>query len=309
MLTSQEQEEWIFDGSKLLSEYVDFLYNHRGVSKKTISRRRKDVISFLKFLRLQNAPEDIGKISVTQVYDYVIKTARLMNRPSRKPLVAAIRSFLKFAHLKGYVQRDLTEAVPVISTPKLGSIPRGISWESVEKLLAIPNRETHSGRRTYAVLQLLATYGVRIGQAIKLRLQDINWREGSIYFQPCKWGKPLYFPLYPEVADALLSYIKETRGKVCCPEVFLTMCGEPRSLARGGSLYHSMKTCFRRAGIPHRGAHAIRHAFATRLMEHDTPIKTISDLLGHKSIGTTFIYTKVDLKHLRLVAYEWPEVL
>ena len=60
-----------------------------------------------------------------------------MNRPSRKHLVSSIRSFLKFCHLKGYIQRDLTEAVPVIETPKLGSIPRGISWESVEKLLAV----------------------------------------------------------------------------------------------------------------------------------------------------------------------------
>jgi site-specific recombinase XerD len=69
-----------------------------------------------------------------------------------------------------------------------------------------------------------------------------------------------------------------------------------------------MKRCFGSAGIA-ASAHAIRHAFATRLMEHDTPIKTIADLLGHKSINTTFIYTKVDLKHLRIVAYEWPEVL
>jgi integrase/recombinase XerD len=69
-----------------------------------------------------------------------------------------------------------------------------------------------------------------------------------------------------------------------------------------------MRTCFRRAGVVARGAHAIRHAFATRLIEHDVPIKTIADLLGHKSISTTFIYTKVDLKHLRLLACEWPEV-
>lgn len=309
MVTSQKNKERNSEESKLLSEYLDFLCNHRGLSKDTIRMRRNYVTSFLKSLRLQNDPEDIGEISVTQVYDYVIKTAKLTNRPSQKHLVASIRSFLKFAHLKGYVQLNLTEAVPVIAVPKLGSIPRGIPWESVEKLLAVPNRKTHSGRRTYAVLQLLATYGVRIGQATKLRLRDINWREGSIYFRPSKWGTPLHFPLYPEVANALLSYIRETRGKVSSPEVFLTVCGKPRPLARGGSLSSSMKTCFRRAGIPHRGAHAIRHAFATRLMENDTPIKTIADLLGHKSIGTTFIYTKVDLKHLRLVAYEWPEVL
>lgn len=310
MSTSQKFEGWNCEGSyqsKLLSEYLDFLCNHRGLSKNTIRFRRNDVTSFLQSLRLQNDLQDIGKVSTMQVYDYIIKTVKLMTRPSRRHLVASIRSFLKFCHLKGYVQRDLTEAVPVIGTPKLGSVPRGIPWESVEKLLAVPDRETHGGRRTYAVLQLLATYGVRIGQVTKLRLQDINWREGSIHFQPSKWGNPLSLPLYPEVADALLAYIRETRGKAPHPDVFLT-ADKHMPLRNGGALSSSMKRCFCRAGIA-ASAHAIRHSFATRLMENNTPIKTIADLLGHKSISTTFIYTKVDLKHLRLVAYEWPEVL
>ena len=254
---------------KLLSEYLDFLCNHRGLTEETIRFRRNDVVSFLKPLRLQNDSEDIGKISVKEIHDYVIKTAKLMHRPSRKHLVASIRSFLKFCHLKGYVQRDLTEAVPAIGTPKLGSVPRGIPWESVEKLLAVPDRDTHGGRRTYAVLQLLATYGVRIGQVTKLQLQDINWREGSIHFQPSKGGNPLCLPLYPEVADALLAYIRKTRGKAPYPEVFLTV-DKHMPLKNGAVLSASMKRCFCSAGIA-ASAHAIRHAFATRLMEHEYP--------------------------------------
>jgi integrase/recombinase XerD len=229
-----------------------------------------------------------------------------MSRPGRKHLISSIRRFLRFCHLKGYVARNLTEAVPVMGDPKLGTVPRGISWEAVEKLLTVPDRDTHSGRRAYAIIRLLATYGVRIGQVAKLRLQDIRWREGSIHFQPSKWGNPLSFPLYPEVADALIAYIKETRGKSLCPEVFLALYN-PKPLG-SGSISCLMKRCFQQAGIAARSAHAIRHAFATRLMEHNMPIKTIADLLGHKSISTTFIYTKVDLKHLRLLAYEWPEV-
>ena len=208
---SQEQKECICDGffqSKLLGEYLDFLCHHRGLTENTMRIRRNDVVSFLKSLRLQNESEDIGKISVKEIHDYVIKTAKLMNRPSQKHLVTSIRSFLTFCHFKGYVHQNLTDAVPVIVTPKLGSVPRSIPWESVEKLLAGPDRETHGGRRTYAVLQLLASYGVRIGQVAKLQLQDINWREGSIHFQTSKGGNPLSLPLYPEVADALLAYIR-----------------------------------------------------------------------------------------------------
>ncbi len=295
----------------LLSEYLDFLSNHRGLAKNTVSMRRHDITAFLKSLHFKNNLEDIRKISISQIYDCIMRAVKLMTRPTQKQFTTSIRSFLKFAHLKGYIPKDITEAVPVIETPKLGHIPRGISWESVEKMLAVAatNRGNHAGRRSYAILQLLAAYGVRIGQVEKLGLKDINWREGTIHFRPSKLGNPLCFPLYPEVADALLSYIGKTRGKAPYPEVFLSVVGDPIPLRNGSTFYRSMKTCFRDAGITGKSSHAIRHAFATRLMENDTPIKTIADLLGHKSIRNTFIYTKVDLKHLRLLAYEWPEVL
>ena len=314
MVTSQGRKNLSYEESgrfNLLNEYLDYFRDHRGLSADTIRLRRHDVMAFLKSLRLQDIHEDIRKISVPQIYDYVIKAIKLMNRPTQKQVTTSIRSFLKFAHLKGYIGRDISEAVPVIVTPKLGHIPHGMSWECVEKILSVAatNRGTHTGKRSYAILQLLVAYGVRIGQVEKLRLQDINWREGSIHFRPSKFGNPLSFSLYPIVADALLAYIGKTRGKSSYPEVFLTIYGNPVPLKNSGSLYHSMRTCFRHAGIASNSAHAIRHAFATRLMEHDTPIKTIADLLGHKSIRNTFIYTKVDLKHLRLLAYEWPEVL
>ncbi len=310
MTTSQARRLRESERFDLLKEYQDFLSSHRGLKERTICVRGRDVAAFLKSLSPQNDRENIGKISVSQVYDYVIKTTKPMRRPTRKCFVSSIRSFLKFAHLKGYISRDLTEAVPAVETPKLGSIPRGIPWESVENLLAVAgnNAGTHTGRRSYAILQLLATYGVRIGQVAKLQLQDIKWREGLIHFRPLKSGNPVCFPLYPEVADALLTYIRKTRRGVSYPEVFLSVCGEPAPLSNGGSLYTSMKTCFRHTGIVAKSAHSIRHAFATRLLEHAIPIKTIADMMGHKSIRNTFIYTKADLKHLRSLAYEWPEV-
>ena len=160
MVTSQEDKDLSCEESdrfKLLSEYLDFLGNHRGLKKKTISVRGHDVTAFLKSLRLQNDREDIRRISVSQVYDYVIKTVKPMKRPTRKRFVSSIRSFLKFAHLKGYIRRDLTEAVPAVETPKLGSIPRGISWESVEKLLAVAGTNLRISYRKKVLCNITAT--------------------------------------------------------------------------------------------------------------------------------------------------------
>ncbi len=259
MVTSQGRKNLYYEESGLLNEYLDYLRDHRGLGNDTIRSRRHDVMAFLKSLRLRGIHEDIGKISVRQIYDYVIKALKLKNRPTQKQVITSMRSFLKFAHLKGYIPKDITEAVPVIETPKLGHIPRGISWESVERMLAVAaaNRGNHSGRRSYAILQLLVAYGVRIGQVEKLRLQDINWREETIHFHPSKLGNPLCFPLYPEVADALLSYIDKTRGKAPYPEVFLSVIGNPIPPKNGSTIYRSMKTCFRNAGVAEKSTHML----------------------------------------------------
>jgi integrase len=185
-----------------------------------------------------------------------------MTRPARRHLTSSLRSFLRFCHVRGYADRNLADAIPVISTPKLDRIPRAISWESVQKLLAAPDRTTHAGRRDYAVLKLLATYGVRIGQVTPLKMQDIDWRKHLIRFPSSKHGRELCFPLTHDVAEALLVYIKKTRGKAPFPEVFLTVRGTTRPLAENDHLSSAMQTYFRRAGIASvsKGSHTIRHA-------------------------------------------------
>lgn len=294
--------------SVLLDEYLNFLRVHRGLSNSTIGIRANFVAPFLDALGLKGTPAT--GISASRVHDYVIKTAGAMTRPARKHLVSSLRSFLRYCHVRGYTERDLAEAVPVIRTHKLDRVPRAIPWESVQKLLAAPDRSTHEGRREYAILQLLATYGVRIGQVTPLKFQDIDWHGRLIRFPSSKKGRNLCFPLTHDVAEALLAYIRKSRGNAPFPEVFLTVRGKTRPLAENNHLNWAIERCYRRAGVESvtKGSHAIRHAFATRLMGQDVPLKTIADLLGHKSIGSTAVYTKVDLERLRTVACEWPEV-
>ncbi len=123
-------------------------------------------------------------------------------------------------------------------------------------------------------------------------------------------GKALTFPLEKRVAKALLDYIKRDRKTEPFKEVFLTVKEPPKPLGKNNCLYSPFIRYFKQAKIDSKvvGSHLIRHAFATKLMEKKIPIKNISDLLGHKYIETTFIYTKVDTENLRLLARKWPEV-
>jgi integrase/recombinase XerD len=135
-------------------------------------------------------------------------------------------------------------------------------------------------------------------------------RQQTIAFAPSKGGKPLKFPLEKSVAEALLAYLRRDRGTAPFHEVFLTIRGARRPLGVNNHLGSAVKTYYQRAGIKATviGTHAIRHAVATRLLERGASIKTIADLLGHRHIETTYIYTKVDLTQLRTLAGQWPEV-
>lgn len=298
------------DASELLSKYLNFLRYTQEVAEATIVLRRLHVKPFLYDLEQRGKLSQLSDLAPATVHDYIIKTSQPLARASRKHLVSALRSFLRFAHIQGHIERNLIEAVPVVLTRKLDHLPRAIPWDSVQKLLAAPDRNTPTGRRDYAILLLVASYAVRIGQAIHLQRQDVNWKQGLIYFPAVKYGKALCFPLLPVVAEALLTYIRKDRQEAACPDMFLTVRGVPRPMGINHHLGCAIKRYYQRAGlqVSRCGAHAIRHAFATRLLEQGTPLKAIADLLGHRSIETTFLYTKVDVERLRTFASEWPEV-
>ena len=294
----------------LLGRYLDFLKTSQGLADATVVLRRLHVAPFLQSLEKQGALSDLRSLAPSVVHDYIIEISQPLTRASRKHLVSALRSFLRFAHVKGYLDRGLVDAVPVILTRKLDRLPHTISWESVQKLLAMPDQTTLVGKRDYAILRLVAGYGLRIGQAIHLRVRDVDWRQGLIYFPAEKGCKPLSFPLLKEVAEALLAYLRHRGEFPSSEEVFLAVRGEPRPLGVNNHLGAALRGYYLRAGIKttRYGAHPIRHAFATRLMEQGTPMKDIADLPGHRSIETTFLYTKVDVQQLRTLAAEWPEV-
>jgi integrase/recombinase XerD len=296
--------------AELLGDYLNFLKNSQGLAPATLVLRRLHVEPFLRFLETNGTLANLRALAPSTVHDYIITTSRPLTRASRKHLVSALRSFLRFAHVQGWLERSLVDAVPVLLTRKLDRLPRTMSWEDVQKLLAAPDQTTLVGKRDYAILRLIASYGLRIGQAIHLRSRDLDFRQGLIHFPAEKGGKALSFPLLPEVAEALLNYLRE-RGEVShSEEIFLTVRGSPRPLGVNNHLGAALKSYFQRAGIraTRYGAHPIRHAFATRLMEQGTPLKQIADLLGHRTIETTFLYTKVDVERLRRLAVEWPEV-
>jgi integrase len=165
------------------------------------------------------------------------------------------------------------------------------------------------GRRDYAIVQLLYTYGVRGGQVRTLRLEDIDWAQNQILFKASKQGKDSQLPLTAQVGESLLDYLQNSRPPTSYPHVFLTCRAPYHPLPHSSSLSAMVERHIRAAGIelPSKGAHAFRHCFATRMLHKGHSLKAVADVLGHRHLGTTFIYTKVEFNALKQVALEWPQ--
>lgn len=316
-----EQEKWFFFRGKplpiLYRRYLDYLRSVKGLTVGTIHNRKKPVLLFLMKMKKFSTPATIKKLRPAQIHDYVINTATPLGSHGKRALIIALRDFFKFLHLNDFTDKNLAKSVPTIVTYRLTSLHRGLPWKVIRKLIQKPDRRTHTGRRDYAVLLMLARYGVRQGQLAKLELGDINWINQSIHFKAAKGGKDVTVPLLSDVAEALIAYFRG--GRMHAPkqykQVFLTTgtgsstACEQRPLS---DLGHIVSRRLDQIGIDKRcpfprGPHAIRHAFATKLLEENQSLKTISELLGHALLGTTFIYTKSEMKRLGQIAMEWPE--
>lgn len=149
---------------------------------------------------------------------------------------------------------------------------------------------------------------MRSGQVCGLRLDDLDWRHETLRVRAAKDGRNTLLPLPPAVGEALIDYLRHGRPTWPAREIFLR-ARAPMGALRG-NLTNIIKLYAQKAGLalPSFSPHAWRHACATRMLVQGHALKTIRDVLGHRSIETTAIYTKVDIEQLRHAALEWPEV-
>jgi integrase len=150
---------------------------------------------------------------------------------------------------------------------------------------------------------LLASYGLRGAEVVRLRLDDVQWREQLLQIRGRKAGNRTTYPLAVAVGEAMLAYLQLVRPASSHREVFLTMQAPFKPLLRS-SLRNRVLDYFRLAGVQvaHPGTHSFRYSCAQRMFEQGMPLKTIGDFLGHRDPASTERYTKIALDQLREVA-------
>jgi integrase len=272
------------------------------------------VDSVVAFLTVVTAGDELpcqralASLTAERVEEFFVQYSKDHGVQSRHSMQSAMRLFLRFADLQGWVGQELAAAVPSLLGWRLSGLPRGLRDEELTKLLASPWAPGECPCRNRAILELLATYGVRRGQVSALRLSDIHWHERTIDFAAQKGGKAVGHMLSARVAQFLAAYLREERPGSDSAYVFLRS-RRPYLRLGPNAITALVRLRMVNCGLPPRGPHALRHTFATRLLRTGQPIKAIADLLGHRSLDTIAIYAKVDVARLLEVAVDWPEVL
>jgi len=291
--------------------YTSWLIDLRGLAPETVSGRRDESHRFLDWLGERLTREALAAISVADVDTYMKNRAGSMRRVSLKLVATNVRSFLRWLHATGRTPRDLSKVVVAPVLYALESIPSALRPQDVARILSMAQQDrTSKGIRDFAILTLLANYGVRAGEIASLRLDDVDWRKETIRIRHTKTGVTSHLPLLPEVGEAILAYLQKVRPKVAFRELFIRNLAPYRPFGNGSSLYALVRCRIDAVGVPaggKRGPHAFRHARAVSLIRASVPLKEIGDVLGHRASDSTLVYLKLATEDLRAIALEIPE--
>ena len=282
--------------------FLEYLRSERGLRESTVSHYIHYLTCFSTYLKLVGLTS-LGELSPAPLASFVVDCAPTLGRSSRRELICCIRIFLRFCYRERITSKDLSSAVEIPQSYRLADVPRSITWDEVRRLLEAVDRRTACGRRDYAILLLLVTYGLRGHEVAKLTLDDIDWDRERLRIPERKAGHSTAYPLARVVAEALIDYLKQGRPEVEERDLFFRMLA-PRAPITDGAVCSRIAVYLQKAGIKvHRpGAHTLRHTCVQRLIDAEFPLKTIGDYIGHRSSGSTRIYTKVALASLREVA-------
>jgi len=286
--------------------FDDYMLKTVGLQDATRLYRRRYVGEFLhEFFPDGNV--DPARLTPKSVVSYLSKRGSCMKAGSTKVLASSLRSYFRFLQLHGRCEESLSLAVPASASWRLASLPTVLTDEEAERLLLAFDLETAAGRRDYAITRCLVDLGLRAQEVARLRLDDVDWRKGILRIAGTKSRRDEELPLTGAIGAAMAAYIRRGRPKTTAREIFLLLRAPVGQCVTSRTIAGVIIRAAARAGLECiTGTRILRHSTATRMLRHGASIKEIADVLRHKCLDTTAIYTKVDLPRLSAVALPWP---
>jgi len=273
-----------------------------GWSDATIEGCRRTVDRF--FVWLDERGANLASAEITLIDQFIARFhARGFGRSTIHLYAWQLRRFFRFAEQHRWCLPGLADGIMPPRRYPGESIPKGLTWDEVIRLLATTEGDRSCDIRARAMLMLLITYGLRAGEVSGLQIDDLDWEQEVLRVWCPKPGRTHIYPLSLGVGQAILRYLREVRPIHHERNLFLTLKAPIKPLSRG-VIKGIVCSRLDKLGITgkRRGPHALRHAAAQHLLDQGLSMKAIGDYLGHRSVATTSIYAKVQLDALREVA-------
>ena len=275
----------------LIDNYLDSIWMEKGLSRNSLESYGRDLKSFAEWLD----PQGIKLLAVVRQNLQIFLSHRfeqgLSARTTARQL-SCLRGFYRHFLREKKIQVDPTA---LVDNPKLGrSLPKSLSEDDIEILLATPNVEDILGLRDRTMLEVLYASGLRVTELISLRLHEINLRQGVVRVFG-KGSKERLVPLGEEAMSWLDRYLRYSRpmllNQVQSDALFVSTRAQQMTRQ---TFWHRLKRYAKDAGIEKSiSPHTLRHAFATHLLNHGADLRVVQLLLGHSDLSTTQIYTHV----------------
>jgi integrase/recombinase XerD len=277
-----------------LERFLDALWLEAGLSRNTLAAYRSDLEAFAAWLKTP-----LERASRGRLQDYLADCVARGARPrTTARLLSSLRRFYRYLVREGVVAADPTA---LLESPKLGRpLPKSLSEEQVERLLAAPDTQTLLGLRDRAMLETLYATGLRVSELVAVTLPQLNLQAGVVKVIG-KGNKERLVPLGEEAIEWLQRYLGETRGTLLrgAPSDALFPTARGAAMTRQ-AFWYNLKRHAQAAGIEtHLSPHTLRHAFATHLLNHGADLRVVQMLLGHADLSTTQIYTQVARERLK----------
>ena len=289
--------------------FFPYLRQERGLRKTTIGLYRHYLHRFEQYLETIELAE-LSALSIPVISGFITESSRRLSKNSLRYPVGVLRVFLSYLYRERLITEDLSRSIEAPKKYRLANVPRSISWAEVQQLLASVDRRSAVGKRDYALLLLLVTYGLRAREVAALTLDSIDWKRERLLVPERKAGHTTAYPLSPVVGEAIVTYLRNGRPETKDRALFFRAMAPYQPLT-WVAISQRAAHHLRKAGIqvPRAGAHTLRHTCVQRLIDAEFPLKTIGDYVGHRSPDATEVYAKVAIETLREVALGDGEVV
>jgi integrase/recombinase XerD len=288
-----------------IKDYQLYLKIERGLSENTLENYTRDIQKLVRFLEEQEINTSPIKISDETVQQFVYEIAKKVNPRSQARIISGLRSFFDYLVFEKYRKTNPTD---LIETPKIGrKLPDTLSHEEIETLLATIDLSKPQGERNRTILETMYSCGLRVSEAITLRISDLFFDEGFIRILG-KGNKERFVPIHPQAQKYIEIYIKDIRSHIKVDPKFedtLFLNRRGKGLTRQ-MIFMILKELGIQAQIGKKiSPHTLRHSFATELLKNGADLRAIQQILGHESITTTEVYVHLDKSYLKDVVQKY----